>query len=177
ERHREDPRGVAERRAPCRHRAAERDDRPPAAGVGVKGLPRYPRQLSARVDDELRRNMLTLRIAGLSWSQMVKWGVALLADVYRAAWIYGQAPPTKTPILKSYIYARYNPDHQGPPWIDEENTTDAEERPEVHREGRRHPDRPAGGSLPALDLPGLGRDEEADLEAEPVADAPDPAVR
>lgn len=88
----------------------------------MKELPRYPRQLSARVDDELLRNMRTLRVAGLSWSQMVKWGVALLADTYRASWIYGAAPPAKTPILKSYIYARYNPDHQGPPWLDEKET-------------------------------------------------------
>lgn len=79
-----------------------------------------PKQLSARVDTSLARDIRTLRLAGLSYSQMVKWGVALLADVYRGAWRYRQAPLLKTPILKSYLYAPYDPEHQGPPWPVEE---------------------------------------------------------
>ncbi|QPB09892.1 hypothetical protein KGG73_gp58 [Streptomyces phage Sentinel] len=119
-------------------------------------LPRFPRQLSARVDPELVRHIRTLRIAGLSYSQMVKWGVALLADVYRQAWIYRQAPPGETPILKSYIYAPYDPNHQGPPWLDDEEITD-EDRSEVR------PDVPGPGpaGLPDLDLAGLGLRREA----------------
>jgi hypothetical protein len=125
-------------------------------------LPKFPRQLSARVDPELVRHIRTLRIAGLSYSQMVKWGVALLADVYRQAWIYRQAPPTETPVLKSYIYAPYDPNHQGPPWLDDEETTH-----EAHREAPADlPDRgPAG--LPHLDLAGLGlRPETGDAPGE-----------
>ena len=83
-----------------------------------------PRQLSARVDKELARDIRCLRLAGLSWSQMVKWGVTLLTSVYRQAYIYRQAPPCTTPILESFIYAPYDPNHQGPPWITEDTTTD-----------------------------------------------------
>jgi hypothetical protein len=112
--------------------------------------------LSARVDTDLAREIRTLRIAGLSYSQMVRWGVTLLADVYRQAWIYQQVPATKTPVLKSYIYAPYDPTHQGPPWLEEEESTH-EDRSEVR------PDvpgpRPAG--LPDLELAGLRLRREA----------------
>lgn len=112
-----------------------------------------PRQLSARVDASLARDIRALRLAGLSYSQMVKWGVALLADVYRAAWANRQAPVCKTPILKSYIYAPYDPDHQGPPWLEEE--ADREDRTEVPAPADREPDRPDSAVLPGLELAGL----------------------
>ncbi|AUG87255.1 hypothetical protein KGG77_gp13 [Streptomyces phage Omar] len=132
---------------------------------------KIPRQLSARVDADLARDIRCLRLAGLSWSQMVKWGVALLANVYRQAYVHRQAPPCTTPILKSFIYAPFDPNHQGPPWITEEETP--REDAEVPGQGDRHADRPAGRVLPDLDLAGLGlRAEDAAGQSEVRASVP-----
>ncbi|ATI18700.1 hypothetical protein SEA_AMETHYST_66 [Streptomyces phage Amethyst] len=138
---------------------------------------KIPRQLSARVDESLARDIRTLRLAGLSWSQMVKWGVTLLADVYRQAYIYRQAPPCTTPILKSYIYAPYDPNHQGPPWITEEETTHEDDRPL-----RADVPRPRPARVADLELPGLGlrqQDDDAPGESEvrPRVPSADAAVR
>ncbi|MFJ3775252.1 hypothetical protein ACIPX0_26515 [Streptomyces sp. NPDC090075] len=77
-----------------------------------------PRQLSARTDEALAKQIRTLQLAGLSYSQMVKWGVALLSDVYAAAWEYRLVPVGETPRLKSYIYG--TPGEAGsPPWLPE----------------------------------------------------------
>ncbi|MEU4984875.1 hypothetical protein [Streptomyces sp. NPDC021969] len=79
-----------------------------------------PRQLSARVDRSLARDIRALRLAGLSYSQMVKWGVALLADVYRGAWQYRVVEVGKTPELKSYLYDHGVSKTSGPPWAEVE---------------------------------------------------------
>ncbi|USH44650.1 hypothetical protein SEA_BROPLEASE_66 [Streptomyces phage BroPlease] len=82
-----------------------------------------PRQLSARVDKELIGSIRMLRRAGLSWSQMVKWGVALLADVYAAAWEHRIVPIGETPELKSFIYAKRKREQGTPPWHTEDTDT------------------------------------------------------
>ncbi|MGW8630579.1 hypothetical protein [Streptomyces sp. NPDC055793] len=122
-----------------------------------------PRQLAARVDRSLARDIRALRLAGLSYSQMVKYGVALLADVYRGAWQYQQAPVFKTPILKSYIYAPYDPTHQGPPWI-EPKETDREDPAEVPAPSDRQPDDAGTAVHPGLELAGLS------LRVDPAAE-------
>lgn len=86
-----------------------------------------PRQLSARVDKELVHHIKTLRRAGLSWSQMVKWGVTLLADVYAAAWEHRIVPVGETPQLKSYIYAKTGRESGTPPWPDVTTDTTTKE--------------------------------------------------
>ncbi|ATI18768.1 hypothetical protein SEA_DAUDAU_67 [Streptomyces phage Daudau] len=101
------------------------------------------------MDTELMRHIRTLRLAGLSYSQMVKWGVALLADVYRAAWQYRVVPFPETPELQSYIYAK-GAKASGPPFPE-----DTEETPHEEAPADRDPDRRRAG-LPDLELPGLG---------------------
>ncbi|MCX5236211.1 hypothetical protein OG824_13470 [Streptomyces prunicolor] len=121
-----------------------------------------PRQLSARTDAELARHIETLQRARLSYSEMVKWGVALLADVYSAAWEYQVVPIGETPELKSYVYNRQATDKKGPPWPapDEESTDEAHHQDRAGLRDRR-PTR-----LPGLDLPGVRK---------PIAEARDAA--
>ncbi|MEU9605429.1 hypothetical protein [Streptomyces sp. NPDC048057] len=74
--------------------------------------------MSARVDGSLAQDIRALRQAGLSYSQMVKWGVALLADVYQAAWQYRLVAVGETPELESYNFNRVRKE-SGPPWVEE----------------------------------------------------------
>ncbi|WJN62603.1 hypothetical protein [Streptomyces phage phiScoe1] len=123
---------------------------------------KMPRQLSARVDSKMARQIRTLRYAGLSYSQMVKWGVALLADVYAAAWEHKVVHLGETPELQSYIFKPNAYKFDGPPWADEEDTNHEEEPADrVPGHGR--------AGLPRLELAGL---RLAGPEAE-AGDAPD----
>ena len=63
-----------------------------------------PRQLSARVDKELARNLEDLAPTGLSYSEIVKQSVALFATVYRVAVENGVAKPNEVPELTAYRY-------------------------------------------------------------------------
>jgi hypothetical protein len=63
-----------------------------------------PRQLSARVDDDLARNIEALAPTGLSYSEIVKRSVALFATVYRVAVENGVARPHEIPTLTAYKF-------------------------------------------------------------------------
>ncbi|MFE3589439.1 hypothetical protein ACFXOY_18235 [Streptomyces niveus] len=63
-----------------------------------------PRQLSARVDEDLARHIKTLAPAGLSYSELIKRSVALFAEVYAVAVANGVAEPHEVPRLTAYRY-------------------------------------------------------------------------
>ncbi|WP_405799508.1 hypothetical protein [Streptomyces sp. NBC_01506] len=63
-----------------------------------------PRQLSARVDEELARHITTLAPTGLSNSDLIKRSIALFAEVYAVAVENGVAEPREIPKLTAYQY-------------------------------------------------------------------------
>lgn len=65
---------------------------------------KLPRQLSARVDDDLARHIETLAPTGLSYSDIIKQAVAQFADTYAVAVANGVAEPHEIPKLTAYRY-------------------------------------------------------------------------
>ncbi|QFG12500.1 hypothetical protein SEA_ALVY_72 [Streptomyces phage Alvy] len=114
-----------------------------------------PRQLSARVDKELARNLTDLAPTGLSYSEIVKQSVALFATVYRVAVENNVAEPHEIPELTAYRY-KLPPKWTPPPprtgalTLPPKRSTPREEVPAVRPPARR----PAGARDSAL--PGLG---------------------
>jgi hypothetical protein len=110
-----------------------------------------PRQLSARVDRSLAQDVMILRRTGLSYSEMIKMAIHLLAMVCHTAWINRVVEPGEMPELIAYKY-RMTPK---PRPIEGELTL--EETPDEDRSPLR-PDvpRPRTAGLPDLELAGLG---------------------
>ncbi|MGW0861271.1 hypothetical protein [Streptomyces sp. NPDC002611] len=65
---------------------------------------KMPRQLAARMDADLARNVAELAPTGLSYSEIVKRSVALFTTVYRVAVQNGVARPHEIPTLTAYRY-------------------------------------------------------------------------
>lgn len=63
-----------------------------------------PRQLAARMDEALAKNVKALAPTGLSYSEIVKRAVALLAEVYEVAVANGVAEPNEIPKLTAFQY-------------------------------------------------------------------------
>jgi hypothetical protein len=63
-----------------------------------------PRQLSARVDDELARHIQTLAPTGLSYSEIIKRAVAQFALTYQVAVDNGVARPHEIPRLTAFKF-------------------------------------------------------------------------
>ncbi|MGW6600570.1 hypothetical protein [Streptomyces sp. NPDC055036] len=68
--------------------------------VGTK----LPRQLAARMDEALAKNVEILAPTGLSYSEIVKRSVALFAQVYTVAVENGVAEPREIPKLTAFQY-------------------------------------------------------------------------
>jgi hypothetical protein len=137
-----------------------------------------PRQLSARVDDELARHIRTLAPTGLSYSEIIKQAVAQFATVYRVAVENGVAEPDEIPKLTAYRYElppKPQPPRTGAITLKETPHEDRSPiRPDVPRP------RPAG--LGHLDLAGLrlgrqARETSGAGEVRPGVPHPEQAVR
>jgi hypothetical protein len=63
-----------------------------------------PRQLSARVDEELARHIQTLAPTGLSYSEIIKRAVAQFALTYSVAVDHGVAKPHEIPRLTAFKF-------------------------------------------------------------------------
>ena len=77
---------------------------------------KLPRQLAARMDTDLARNVAALAPTGLSYSEIVKRSVALFAEVYRVAVEHQVAQPHEIPRLIAYKYElppRWQPPRTG----------------------------------------------------------------
>ncbi|MFI5863534.1 hypothetical protein [Streptomyces sp. NPDC051546] len=67
-------------------------------------MTKTPRQLSARVDEPLAKDIETLAPTGLSQSEIVKRSVALFAEVYKVAVDNKVAAPSEIPVLIAYQF-------------------------------------------------------------------------
>ncbi|MFD7259348.1 hypothetical protein [Streptomyces sp. NPDC059874] len=65
---------------------------------------KLPRQLAARIDEALAKDIATLAPTGLSYSDIVKRSVALFAEVYQVAVANRVAAPDEIPTLIAYQY-------------------------------------------------------------------------
>jgi hypothetical protein len=65
---------------------------------------KLPRQLAARMDADLARNVAALAATGLTYSDIVKRSVALFAEVYQVAVDNRVAQPHEIPTLIAYKY-------------------------------------------------------------------------
>ncbi|MGW3323910.1 hypothetical protein [Streptomyces virginiae] len=76
-------------------------------------MSKTPRQLAARIDEGLAKNIETLAPTGLSQSEIVKRSVALFAEVYKVAVDNKVAAPDEIPTLIAFQF-RLPPPPQPP---------------------------------------------------------------
>ncbi|AFU62125.1 hypothetical protein D854_gp17 [Streptomyces phage R4] len=109
-----------------------------------------PRQLSARVDQSLAQDVKLLRRTGLSYSEMIKTAIHMMAMICHTAWINRAVPVGEVPELIAYKY-RMTPK---PAPIEGELNLQETPHEEDRADHRRRSDRPAR-LLPDLDAPRL----------------------